>query len=153
MIEQPKKVLLVDNDDAILKLIDMALVDAGYSVLSTSDPHQANQLLEDPRVGIDLLLTDVFMPEISGPDLARSALKSRSGLRVLFMSGDPKGRAHFRKEDQLISKPFTVKELLERVGEILKERNLGVASEEVITEEEWAGLERRRQAGQSAENG
>ena len=145
----PYKVLLVDNDAVILKLIDRTLTDAGYSVLSTSDPYHARRVLEDPQVTVHLLLTDVFMPEISGPELARGALGARSGLRVLFMSGNPRGRSPFRKGDQLISKPFAIGELLQRVRKILTETDWGVAREEGVTEEEWTGLERRRQLGQS----
>ena len=146
----PYKLLLVDDDKVILKLIDRILADDGYSVLSTSDPYHARRVLEDPQVTVHLLLTDVFMPEISGPELARGALGFRSGLRVLFMSGDPKRRSPIRKGDQLISKPFAISELLVRVRKILTETDWGVAREEGVTEEEWTGLERRQQLGRSA---
>ena len=152
-MHSPYKVLLVDNDEAILELIDQTLAKAGYSVLSTSDPNYARRVLEDPQVTVDLLLTDVFMPDISGPELARGALGSRSGLRVLFMSGDPEGRSPVRKGDQLISKPFAITELLERVRTILTETAWGVAREEGVTEEEWTGSERRQQVGRAAGSG
>ena len=144
------RILLVDNDRDILKIVDRSLGDAGYAVMSTTDSSQARQILEDSREAIDLLLTDVFMPGASGPELARSALRSRSNLKVLFMSGDPKGRSHFRKEDQLIPKPFSVGELLKRVREVLETSDSGIARRDGVNEPSWSGTERRGRRSRSA---
>ena len=59
----------------------------GYRVLEASGAQQATHIADDPSVIIDLLLTDVVMPGMSGPDLARQVCQSRPGLVTLFMTG------------------------------------------------------------------
>ena len=133
------KLLLVDDDLDVVSLAEEILVDAGYTVVSTSDPAEAVRMLSDSRVPIDLLITDAFMPGMTGPELARTGLKTRAALRILFMSGDPKARSNVRKGDPYLVKPFASKDLVREVEKTL-------ASSQTEEKEPYKGTERRRSA-------
>jgi len=132
-----RKFLLVDDDSDVVTLAAQILGDAGYSVLSTSDPDEAIRLLSDRRVRIDLLITDVFMPGMTGPDLARTGFRNRAELRVLFMSGDTKARSTVRKGDPYLAKPLASAELVRDVNTTLIARDPADA-------EPYKGTDRRR---------
>ena len=79
----------------------------------------------DPRAShIDLLLTDVVLPDISGPEVAERLLARRPGLRILFMSGYAReaaeGRSSFATAGNFLPKPFTPDVLLEKVRDVLR---------------------------------
>ena len=115
-------VLLVEDEPALRKLVARLLADRGYAVLQAGSGGDAVAVIEQHRGKIDLLLTDVSMPDISGPELARHTRELRPGLKVLFMSGyydsgivaggvEP-------YEVHLLSKPFTPELLISRVAEL-----------------------------------
>jgi len=115
--------LLVEDEPRVRALALRILRDGGYSVLEAPGGPEALQLLEtDPR-RIDLLITDIVMPTMSGLDLAARVVEKRPGARVLYISGyadapfvHPGGLpadAHF------LSKPFTDETLCGRIREIL----------------------------------
>jgi two-component system cell cycle sensor histidine kinase/response regulator CckA len=81
----PVTVLLVEDDSEILHLVRQMLLRGGYTVYETSDPREAARICE--TVPIHLLLTDISMPEVDGPELAARLMKIREGLVVLYMSG------------------------------------------------------------------
>ena len=134
-----EKLLLIDDDPDVLRVARRILVNAGFSVFSTTDAIEAGRILGDPDVSIDLLITDIFMPEMNGPDVARKGFRARSELRTLFMSGDPQGRSNIRRGDPYLGKPFAPDELLRRVEETLAYRNRKIVGDRV-------GNERRRTA-------
>ncbi|MEO8090089.1 MAG: response regulator [Gemmatimonadales bacterium] len=112
-------VLLVDHETSVRRLSLRILADAGYQVLETSNGYEAEKVLAQHSGSIDLLVTDVVMPEDSGPELF-SRLKARApGLRVLFMSGHT-GPAAARKAGidrgtPFVQKPFTGAELVRQI--------------------------------------
>ena len=117
-----KVILLVDDDSEVLLTTKRLLDEAGYTVVSTSDPNEASRMLRDSETPacFDLLLTDVFMPDITGPDLATTALRLRPKPQILFMSGDPAAiPSDLGNNGQLLPKPFTRGELLCRVERAL----------------------------------
>lgn len=81
-------VLLVDDDTSILTTTCRALEEEGYSVLAAGNGVDALDICRQHRHPIDLLLTDVEMPGMSGFDLAKHALKLQPLMKILFMSGD-----------------------------------------------------------------
>jgi two-component system cell cycle sensor histidine kinase/response regulator CckA len=87
------------------------LAAAGYRVLEAATPGEALRVFGSMRTEIDLLLTDVVMPEMSGRDLANRLLALKPGLKVLFMSGyTDDAIAHHGvlvAANNLISKPFS----------------------------------------------
>jgi len=78
-------VLLVEDDGGVRHLIRHMLLKRGFRVYETSDPREAARICE--TVPINLLLTDIIMPEMNGRDLATDLLKTHVALRVLYMSG------------------------------------------------------------------
>ena len=102
-------VLLVEDDPAVRAVARRALTGAGFRVLEAGLPEEALQLAEGGEVA--LLLTDVVMPQMTGPELAQRLLATRPGLRVLFMSGYTGGAlAHqglVDAEATYLQKPFT----------------------------------------------
>ncbi|HEX7590166.1 MAG TPA: response regulator, partial [Demequinaceae bacterium] len=116
-------ILLVEDEPGILALARKALEGQGYVVLPASTGDDALRLAGEHPGTIDLLLTDVIMPEMNGRALADELRSTRPNLKVLFMSGytadvitghgTPEGDAHF------IAKPFHLKDLAEKVREVL----------------------------------
>jgi PAS domain S-box-containing protein len=116
-------VLIVEDEAAVLLAAIRILSANGYMVLAQSSPPEALALLADLSRRVDVLVTDVVMPEMSGVELARRARKLRPGLKVLYMSGyssemvarqgamDPSSR--------LLQKPFTRVQLLDAVRQTL----------------------------------
>lgn len=90
-------ILLVEDADPLREMIHEILEAAGYTVLASADPEEALRQLGAPEVPIHLLLTDVVMPRLSGPELAKNVRIARHEIKVLFMSGytdfDTKGCA------------------------------------------------------------
>jgi PAS domain S-box-containing protein len=117
-------VLLVEDEDAVRDLTRRILAGHGYDVVPTDTVQDALQMCEQRDRNIDLLLTDVVMPEMSGPDLAERAASLRPGLRVLFMSGYTSEIVASRGGDNgsvpFLGKPFTTEALLRSVRDALK---------------------------------
>jgi signal transduction histidine kinase/ActR/RegA family two-component response regulator len=80
-------VLLVDDESAVLRLARRILQASGYVVLAAGSGREGLALCESHQGRIDLLLTDVTMPDIGGRELAEGVLKLRPGIKVMFMSG------------------------------------------------------------------
>ena len=116
-------VLLVEDEDAIRRLGIRLLEKMGYRVLSASAPSEAIHLVEQEANKIDLLLTDVVMPEMNGRDLANRLQEIDPNIKVLFMSGYTNNvivhRGVLDDGINFISKPFSQKELAVKVHEVL----------------------------------
>jgi CheY-like chemotaxis protein len=120
----PGRILVVEDDELIADLIARSLVHAGYSVTIKNDVESAWQQLQKDVP--DLLITDIMMPDGRGTDLAKRWYSSNQPeiLPMLFISGysdqeigdwkDASGPVKF------LAKPFRSKELLDRVGELLR---------------------------------
>jgi CheY-like chemotaxis protein len=118
-------VLLVEDNDVVLKLGKRILEGLGYKVLSAGTPGEAIKLTAEYTGTIDLLVTDVIMPEINGRQLADRLLSVRPGLKCLFMSGYTADViAHHGVLDKgvlFIQKPFSMKALADKVREALNQ--------------------------------
>jgi CheY-like chemotaxis protein len=121
-------VLVVDDDEAVRSTTADILGALGYTVLQASDAVTALSLLE-PEATIDVLLTDVAMPGMSGPELARQVRRMRPHLPIVFISGyaDPEGLAGDVGLGRLVRKPFRSSELREQIEEALEEARAAVA--------------------------
>jgi len=111
-------VLLVEDDPAVLGLVRDALRHQGYSVLTATGGAEALAVAQAHRGHIDLLLTDVVLPQISGPSLACQLLISRQDLRIMLMSGYPADAFTAKREiaqAAFLAKPFTIDELIRTV--------------------------------------
>jgi PAS domain S-box-containing protein len=117
-------VLLVEDDESILRMTKMLLERLNYTVLDASSPVEAIRIAENHLDSqIQLLLTDVVMPEMNGRDLAEALSKLHPELKCLFMSGYTANMiAHHGVLDrgvQFISKPFSIKELGDKLRDVL----------------------------------
>jgi DNA-binding NtrC family response regulator len=119
-------ILAVDDDRGILNLLESVLQSAGYSVLVADGGRNAIQMFEDSASPVHLLLTDVIMPDLTGPVVAERLLERQPDLRVLFMSGFHDAvlvqRFVTHKGFNLLPKPFTVESLLRSVQDVLSLR-------------------------------
>jgi len=115
--------LVVENESAIRNLVQMALERQGYFVLAAESGKEALRLANGHDGRIHLLITDVVMPDLKGPDLARQLVALRPGLIVLFMSGylddalDQYGSQTTHVD--FIHKPFSPRALASKVREML----------------------------------
>ncbi len=112
-------VLLVEDDDMVRELVLRVLHAYGYKVIDVANGQKALDIAGEKGDEIDILLTDVIMPDMSGREVADRLMSRLCGLKVLFMSGytDDVIAKHGVLEEgtQLISKPFTPEELAGRI--------------------------------------
>ncbi|GAB5447333.1 MAG: hypothetical protein Gyms2KO_22060 [Gymnodinialimonas sp.] len=108
--------LLVEDEEAIRAFAARALSAKGYRVLAAGSGMEAAEIFAEEGDGIDLLLTDVIMPELDGPTLVKQIRGERPDIKVIFMSGYADGAS---VDDlggaQFLPKPFTLKALAEAV--------------------------------------
>ena len=112
-------VLLVEDEDPVRAVNSRALSARGYTVLEAASGIEALRLIEEHADGIDVVVSDVVMPEMDGPTLLRELRKHRPDLKVIFVSGYaedafrknlPEGEAF-----NFLPKPFSLKQLVETV--------------------------------------
>jgi CheY-like chemotaxis protein len=116
-------ILVVEDQDNLRRLVVTVLRSRGYRVLDAADGHEALRVMAETAETIDLLLTDVIMPDITGKEVADEARQSRPGIRVLFMSGYPgeviARRGVLDRGVSYLPKPFSVETLTGKVREVL----------------------------------
>ncbi len=119
-------ILLVEDDVAIRHVTTRILAAHGYCVLAAADGEDALETAARHEGGIDLLLTDVVMPRMSGRELVDAMLERRPGLKVLYMSGyvdTPMVERDLRDAGAaFLPKPFTLDALAEKVRAVLDAR-------------------------------
>jgi two-component system cell cycle sensor histidine kinase/response regulator CckA len=125
-------ILLVEDDAAVRELLRHVLETNGYTVLEASQGEEAIALYEHYKGVIHLLVTDVVMPGMSGPQLAERLVAARPGMKVLCLSGYTEHplihRGVFAPEMAFLHKPFTPPGLLQKVREVLGPQDDGSGS-------------------------
>ena len=115
-------ILLVEDEPAILEMTTMMLRRLGYTVLAAGTPGEAVRLIKDFAGEIDLLMTDVIMPEMNGRDLAEVLLLGRQETRCLFMSGYTSdiiaSQGVLDEGVHFIQKPFSTAKLAAKIREV-----------------------------------
>ena len=118
-----RRILFVDDDRWIVHAIGRHLSRAGYHVVAETSALRALEHLIDQTRGVDLLVSDLTMPEMNGRELAIHARRLRSGLPVLHISGNPAGTVGWDDEPDeqahFLVKPFTGPELDAKIRSIL----------------------------------
>ncbi len=120
-----KVVLLVDDDAGVRKYAGILLRSQGYVVLSARDGREGLELCAEHPGPIDLLLTDITMPQVGGRELAAGAVKLRPQLEVIFMSGDAWESfpaADTGPNTSFLPKPFTSAGLVQLTRERLSDK-------------------------------
>jgi DNA-binding response OmpR family regulator len=119
----PATILIVEDEEDVRELTRDVLEMNGFTVLESLDPADAIRIAQTHPGSIDLLITDVVMPRMSGPELARRLRDTRPALRVLCMSGYPesaeRGATGASEWNAWLQKPFTPDGLVAKVRECL----------------------------------
>jgi CheY-like chemotaxis protein len=116
-------ILLVEDEPAILRMTRMMLERKGYSVLPAATPADALGIANASGGKIDLLMTDVVMPEMNGRDLAEKVTKIFPDIKLLFMSGYAADvithQGVLEEGVAFMQKPFATNELAKKIREVL----------------------------------
>jgi CheY-like chemotaxis protein len=119
-------VLLVEDEEMVLKLGRAMLENLGYSVITAGTPSEALRQATNHPGRIHLLITDVVLPEMNGRDLAKSIRAVKPGLKCLFTSGYTADIIDHRsvqdEEAGFLQKPFSMRDLASKVREALDQR-------------------------------
>jgi len=119
-----ERILIVEDDPSVREIAAEAVRELGYTVFERDSASEALRILEVED--IHLLMTDIVMPEVNGKKLADEAVRRRSNLKVLFMTGYTRNAVvHGGMVDpgvQLIGKPFTLDQIAAKIRETLAEK-------------------------------
>ena len=119
-------VLLVEDEPALLTMVGMMLEKLGYRVLAAGTRGEAIGLAEEHANEIQLLITDVIMPEINGKDLAERLQSLYPGMKILYMSGYTADvivhRGVLDEGVNFIQKPFSMKDLAVKVRDAMRKK-------------------------------
>lgn len=112
-------ILMVDDEDILLTLGQTILGSYGYTVLTANSGQRALELLADKTRKVDLLISDLVMPAMSGRELIEHVRRMSPETRILCTSGYVRPKDH-EKDTNYLQKPFTSKDLLVRVKNALE---------------------------------
>jgi two-component system cell cycle sensor histidine kinase/response regulator CckA len=114
-------ILLVDDEQSVRAIVVKILRRAQYNVLEAESGEAALRISDSHPAKIDLLISDMYMPGLRGPEVALALAPKRPGLRVLFMSGyaDQDSRSGVPVGANFLNKPFSGKELAAAVEAVL----------------------------------
>jgi len=115
-------VLLVEDEDSVRRLFSTVLEAAGYRVMQAAGPHEGIEAARTLDGRVDLLITDVIMPETDGRSVAAAVVALRPGCKVLFISGYAADSAELGDigSTAFLQKPCTPRALVARVRELLQ---------------------------------
>jgi two-component system, cell cycle sensor histidine kinase and response regulator CckA len=124
---KPPRVLVVEDEPQVRALAARALMSAGFEVVQAANGALGLSTLKEPGLAFDVLVTDVVMPELNGPDLAREARQLDQNLGLVFMSGFPEAMHDAQPGDftgaAFLVKPFAASELVEAVRRCIERRS------------------------------
>jgi CheY-like chemotaxis protein len=111
--------LIVDDEPAVLGFVSRMVRDGGYEVLSATSPQQALEIIQN-EPPIDLVLSDIMMPEMRGTELIRKIAEISPKTSALLMSGGVLGPMDVPPDIPLIRKPLMTPELLQAIEALLQ---------------------------------
>ena|SRR3989338_9698946 len=118
-----KTILLVEDDQLVCDVISCVLEKQGYHVVSTRSPTEALEICKNIQTPPDLILTDIVMPGMKGTELAAILKKTTPTMKIIYMSGYTEHvitpKLLNEEKSYFISKPFTPKELLNKLQSVL----------------------------------
>src|SRR5215510_15586096 len=120
--DRPISVLIVDDEEPVRKFVDRVMVEAGYTTAQASDGVEALEVAGKLE-SLDILVTDVMMPQMLGDELARRLRQSEPGIKVLYLTGYSdrlfKEKVTLWADEAYLDKPCSVKGLLQAVSLLL----------------------------------
>jgi len=118
-----EKILLVEDEYMVRELVSTALKKVGYHVIEASNGDEAKEKMKTFGDSIDLVLTDIVMPGLTGKQLVDELSKIQANFKSLYMSGYPNDiivqKDTLDKDAQFIQKPFSPVSLINKVKDIL----------------------------------
>jgi two-component system, cell cycle sensor histidine kinase and response regulator CckA len=121
-------ILVVDDEEGLRNILVRGLREEGYRVLEAANGRQAIEIVERSGNQLDLVISDVAMPELNGADLARFTLPKYPNLPFIFISGQPRETltqiAQIDEAATLLEKPFTHDQLAAVVRETLDRKTV-----------------------------
>jgi two-component system cell cycle sensor histidine kinase/response regulator CckA len=116
-----RTILLVDDEQSVRTIVLKILRRAKYNVLEAEDGEAALRIADSHSGKIDLVISDMFMPGLRGPEVVERLVPKCPGLRALFMSGyaDPDARTGVPPGANFLNKPFSGQELTAAVEAVL----------------------------------
>jgi two-component system cell cycle sensor histidine kinase/response regulator CckA len=127
----PATILLVDDEQSVRAIVVKILRRAKYNVIEAENGQAAVEIAKAHPGKIDMVLTDMYMPGLRGPEVVQAIAAMRPGLRALFMSGyaDQDSRTAVPHGANFLNKPFSGQELAAAVEAVLKGPTLSGATE------------------------
>ena len=114
------KILLAEDEEHLRELEAIILKQAGYEVITAQDADELRSLVSEYKENVDLLLTDVVMPGVSGQELVHLARARWPAVRILYMSGYSTEEIRIPEPDaEFLQKPFTPSELMAKIQQTL----------------------------------
>jgi len=117
--ESPRTVLVVDDDDAVRQFLEACLARTGHTIVAARDGADALSILKRTQAEVDLLVTDVDMPQMSGMELAAITTAERPQCEVLLVSGKPLPPEADGHGWEFLPKPFTPAVFIDTVETML----------------------------------
>lgn len=120
------RILLVEDEDAVRTFSTRALMNKGYEVITAEHGEAGLAVFKEQTKPLDLLVTDVMMPGMDGPTLAREIRAVVPHLKIIFVSGytEEKLKDTLGQGIYFLQKPFTLKQLAGKVKEVLDEKTI-----------------------------
>ncbi len=114
-----ERVLVAEDDDGVRRLVAAVLEQSGYQVLTAASGEQALAIAAEAATPIDLLISDIVMPDIRGPELDRQIVGHHPEMRTLFISGYADDRGGLTADVPFLQKPFSPNDFERKVRETL----------------------------------
>lgn len=114
-----KQILIAEDEPMIRSLLQKFLNGWGYRTLVAHDGKQALEVADQHPGDIDLLLSDVAMPGMGGPELAEELTRKQPALKVILMSGFSHAQVILQRGWKFVQKPFALREIKQKIEELL----------------------------------
>lgn len=121
-----ERILLVDDEPALVEILARVLEDVGFTVQAVADPIQALDLFRAAPASYDLVITDMTMPRMTGDKLAAELLRCRPDVPIILCTGFSEGMSASRAQAigiaDFATKPLSMRDLISRIRQILDAR-------------------------------
>jgi two-component system cell cycle sensor histidine kinase/response regulator CckA len=119
---EPRTILLIDDEESVRAIVVKILRRAKYNVIEAANGDAALKLAAEHTGKIDIIVTDMYMPGMRGPEVVKALVSTRADLRALFMSGyaDQDGRTAVPAGANFLHKPFSGQQLTAAIEDVLK---------------------------------
>jgi two-component system, cell cycle sensor histidine kinase and response regulator CckA len=120
--KEPKTILLIDDEESVRAIVVKILRRAKYNVIEAENGDAALKVAAAHQGKIDIVVTDMYMPGMRGPEVVKALVSTREGLRALFMSGyaEQDGRTAVPPGANFLHKPFSGQQLTSAIESVLQ---------------------------------